>query len=118
MLLPLDVIPIERTAETAGVAEVTIIGRGPSPGVGSGILMTTVLIIGGNETEGAKAYFIPFGVEHGLFPRVGAKCSLTYAPGQPDMVGGGMQLAPGVLYPVVSAFDCDATSPLTVGDEY
>ncbi|MNF03250.1 hypothetical protein D3C80_2025250 [compost metagenome] len=71
--------------------------------------MTTVLVIGVDASGSTGAYFVPFSGES-FYPTVGARCRLNHSKGQPDLVGGGMQLAPSVQYPVVSTFECDATS--------
>jgi hypothetical protein len=97
-------------------ARVTIAIRGSTPPFDPGFLMAVVLVIGIDEAGEAKAYFIPGGPGSTPLPAVGAHCELHYAPGQLDFVGGltGEQLSPPNLMkaPVVSRFDCDATSPV------
>lgn len=108
-MLPLIESPaIERSAEPSHSIQVTVAARSASPGVGTGYLMTTVLIVGVDDAGKAGAYFIPFGIQQ-RYPSVGTRCRFKYSDGQPDVVGGGFEFATMVRLPVVSEFECDAT---------
>ena len=114
MFLPQDPPAIAQSAPEQ-IARVTIAIRGSTPPIDPGFLMAVVLVVGIDERGEAKAYFIPGGPGSDPLPAVGAHCELHYAPGQLDFIGGltGEQMSPPDLMraPIVSRFECDATSP-------
>jgi hypothetical protein len=92
MMLLLQTAPPPPVEEPT-VSVVTIVGVGARPQFGSGIIKSSVLVLGRDE-EGVTSpyYMIYFGADQAL-PALGSRCTITHHPGRLEYVGG-LEIAP------------------------
>lgn len=107
--MPIEVPPPPPPAYESVSTEIFVAGRGPSPGVDSGILMTAVLVLGRTDDGALRPFFVPFMGPDEPMPALGARCTFQHSPGRPDFVGG-LESA-DLSGEVVERFECDATAP-------
>jgi hypothetical protein len=104
-------VAISQAPRVETTSTVTVTGRGPSPGVSSGILMTTVLIAARTEDGVGRVFHLPFMSEDTPLPALGARCVFHHRVAPVDLTGG-LQTIALFTGDVVGRFECDATSRL------
>lgn len=84
---------------------VEIVAIGEAPGVGSGIIHVTWLILGRSEDGKVESYYLLPDGDGASIPMPGNRCLLHHRTGVLEMVGG-RQTQPVPQGEIISAFEC------------
>lgn len=93
------------------VSAVTIVGVGERPQFASGIVKTSVLVLGRNEQGNITSYYLTYSGADQVLPGLGSRCTFTHRPGRLEHVGG-LEIAPFLTGKEFEAFECGPTPPL------
>ena len=104
MTLALQAVPAPTIAEPT-VSVVTIVGVGERPEFGSGIIKSSVLVLGRDEKGVTRSYYMTyFGADQPL-PALGSRCTIGHSPGRLEHVGG-LQTTPFLIGEEFEDIEC------------
>lgn len=109
-MMLLFTMPLHPSTDPA-VSKVTIVGVGERPQFASGIVKTSVLVLGRNEQGNVIDYYLTYSGAGQVLPGLGSRCIFTHRPGRLENVGG-IEIAPFLTGEEFEAFECGPTPPL------
>ena len=93
------------------LSTVTVVGVGERPKFASGIMKTSVLVLGRNEQGEVRTYYLTYSGPDQDLPGLGSRCTFTHHLGRLEHVGG-VEITPFLTGEEFEAFECGPTPPL------
>lgn len=92
------------------VSTVTIVGIGERPRYASGIMKTSVLVLGRDEQANVRTYYLVYFGADQVLPGLGSRCTFTHQLGRLEHVGG-LEITPFLIGEEFETFECGPTPP-------
>ena len=87
------------------ISSVTIVGVGQRQTAPSGVLKTSVLVLGRSDEGIIRPYYLTYSGAGQVLPSIGSRCTIAHHSGRLEVVGG-LEIAPLLVGEEFEDFEC------------